>query len=69
MPDWLTSLANGTPEWLQPTEDDMVVRTQGDLKELEEWVPSAGLAMLKVFFPRSLDYANETVRDNVYKRF
>lgn len=41
----------------------------GALIELEKWVPTAGLAMLDVFFPRGIEYSDEVVRDNVHKRF
>ncbi|POS68715.1 hypothetical protein DHEL01_v212891 [Diaporthe helianthi] len=41
----------------------------GALIELEKWVPTAGLAMLEVFFPQGLRYRDEAVRDNVHKRF
>ncbi|KAG8156853.1 hypothetical protein KVR01_013266 [Diaporthe batatas] len=41
----------------------------GALIELEKWVPTAGLAMLEVFFPQGLRYTDEAVRDNVHKRF
>jgi hypothetical protein len=53
--------------------DEPVVRVTGGvhgaLIELEKWVPTAGLAMLDVFFPRGLEYSDEAVRDNVHKRF
>ncbi|KAK2611772.1 hypothetical protein N8I77_005096 [Diaporthe amygdali] len=41
----------------------------GALIELEKWVPTAGLAMLEIFFPRGLAYNDTAVRDNVHKRF
>lgn len=41
----------------------------GALIELEKWVPTAGLAMLGVFFPQGLAYNDQAVRDNIHKRF
>jgi hypothetical protein len=64
------SKAEGVPDWLEPTSNaNEILRVQGALKELEKWVPSAGLALLHVFFPGSLTYADENVRDNVNKKF
>lgn len=56
----------------RPTNDSMVRvvgGVHGALIELEKWVPTAGLAMLDVFFPRGLGYSDDVVRDNVHKRF
>lgn len=56
----------------EPTNQAMVhvgSGVHGALIELEKWVPTAGLAMLEVFFPRGLGYSDEAIRDNVHKRF
>ncbi|KAL9113111.1 MAG: hypothetical protein Q9227_002723 [Pyrenula ochraceoflavens] len=45
------------------------VGVQGALIELEKWVPTAGLAMLQIFFPGTLKYSDESVRDNMPKKF
>jgi hypothetical protein len=37
--------------------------------ELERWVPTAGLAMLQVFFPTGLSYKDESVKYNFHKKF
>lgn len=41
----------------------------GALIEVEKWVPTAGFAMLDMFFPKGLSYNDDAVRDNVHKRF
>ncbi|KAI2613256.1 hypothetical protein GGR54DRAFT_330172 [Hypoxylon sp. NC1633] len=72
MPPWLNSMTerDGTPGWLRPASDqERVSRTQGALKELEKWVPGAGLALLKIYFPGNLDYDDRSIRDNVNKKF
>ncbi|KAI0542602.1 hypothetical protein GGR58DRAFT_255215 [Xylaria digitata] len=71
MPRWLESMQakDGTPEWLLPVPETEVARVQGALTELEKWIPTAGLALLKTFFPGNLDYDDSVVRDNVYKKF
>jgi hypothetical protein len=72
MPPWLESMStvDGVPDWLRPApEAGGIVRTHGALQELERWVPGAGLALLKIFFPGSLTYEDDTVRDNVNKQF
>jgi hypothetical protein len=76
MPAWLESnaRADNIPEWLLPlpaglgglSEADNV---HGALIELEKWVPTAGLAMLQVFFPGGLHYEDHSVRYNVHKVF
>ncbi|KAI1407755.1 hypothetical protein F5Y13DRAFT_205672 [Hypoxylon sp. FL1857] len=45
------------------------VGVHGALIELEKWVPTAGLAMTQVFFPRGLKYNDEAIRDNIHKKF
>ena len=72
MPQWLESMdiGDGLPEWLEPAaQGEAVIRTHGALKELEKWVPGAGLAMLNVFFPTSFGYDDSRVRDNINKKF
>lgn len=73
MPKWLDSMEanDGTPAWLVPlkAEQNQIVRVHGALKELEKWVPGAGLAMIQTFFPTSLRYEDDRVRDNVNKKF
>jgi hypothetical protein len=39
------------------------------LKELEKWVPTAGLAMLQIFFPGTLRYEDSGTRNNINKKF
>jgi hypothetical protein len=39
------------------------------LIELDKWVPTAGLAMVQIFSPAGLKYADESIRDNVHKKF
>jgi hypothetical protein len=54
------------------TEKDNVIyasNVHGALIELEKWVPTAGLAMVQVFFPAGLKYNSESIRDNVHKKF
>lgn len=45
------------------------VGVHGALVELEKWVPTAGLAMVQVFFPSGLSYDDSSIRDNVHKKF
>lgn len=45
------------------------VGVHGALIELEKWVPTAGLAMVQIFFPLGLSYSPESIRDNVHKNF
>jgi hypothetical protein len=73
MPKWLDSMArkDGVPAWLEPlrVEQDGIANTHGALKELEKWVPTAGLAMIQTFFPTNLRYKDSNIRDNVHKKF
>ena len=72
MPAWLTSMKSedGVPEWLEPVQTTKkIIRVHGALKELEKWVPGAGLAMIKVFFPTRLEYDDGNIRDNINKKF
>lgn len=41
----------------------------GALMELEKWVPTAGLAMVQVFFAEGLRYNEEGMRNNAHKAF
>ncbi|KID80802.1 hypothetical protein MAJ_11478, partial [Metarhizium majus ARSEF 297] len=53
-----------------PPEDIIfAAHVHGALIELEKWVPTAGLAMVQVFFPQGLAYNDAAIRDNVHKRF
>lgn len=45
------------------------VGVHGALMELEKWVPTAGLAMVQLFFPSGLSYDDPSIRDNVHKKF
>ncbi|PKS05457.1 hypothetical protein jhhlp_008833 [Lomentospora prolificans] len=45
------------------------VGVHGALIELEKWMPTAGLAMVQIFFPSGLIYNDERIRDNVHKKF
>ncbi|KAK8070417.1 hypothetical protein PG997_010620 [Apiospora hydei] len=72
MPGWLESMAktDGVPDWLEPAQTPAdIIRVHGALKELEKWVPGAGLALIKIFFPAKLDFEEDNVRDNVNKKF
>ena len=82
MPRWLASMSkdDGAPDWLEAikpehahanTEDSTIYASNvhGALMELEKWVPTAGLAMVQVFFPMGLKYREESIRDNVHKKF
>ena len=72
MPAWLMSMKreDGVPDWLEPVQSkDDNIRVHGALKELEKWVPGAGLAMIKVFFPTRLEYDDGNIRDNINKKF
>lgn len=37
--------------------------------ELEKWVPTAGLAMVQIFFPQGLSYNNAAIRTDGQKIF
>ncbi|KAI1159423.1 hypothetical protein F5B18DRAFT_587337 [Nemania serpens] len=41
----------------------------GALMGLEKWVPTAGLAMVQIFFPAGLNYNDASIRDNRHKKF
>ncbi|GAW14634.1 hypothetical protein ANO14919_040370 [Xylariales sp. No.14919] len=41
----------------------------GALIGLEKWVPTAGLAMVQIFFPTGLKYNDESVQGNKHKKF
>ncbi|KAI0137494.1 hypothetical protein BJ170DRAFT_606089 [Xylariales sp. AK1849] len=45
------------------------VGVHGALMELEKWVPTAGLAMVQVFFSAGLNYNDDCIRDNIHKKF
>ena len=77
MPQWLASMSkeDDAPVWLQPIKPRSGAQiiysagVHGALIELEKWVPTAGLAMVQVFFPRGLVYNDSAIRDNAHKRF
>jgi hypothetical protein len=73
IPLWLDSMEakDGVPAWLEPLKPDQnkVANIHGALKELEKWVPGAGLALIQIFFPTSLRYEDDHIRDNVHKKF
>ncbi|KAH7014237.1 uncharacterized protein B0I36DRAFT_255149 [Microdochium trichocladiopsis] len=84
MPAWLQTMSSedGVPSWLeakQPSSQGKTIEEGGDvvyatgvhgaLMELEKWVPTAGLAMVQVFFPGGLEYNDASIRDNVHKKF
>ncbi|KAI1322405.1 hypothetical protein F5Y16DRAFT_404507 [Xylariaceae sp. FL0255] len=51
---------------------NVIVRTEGvhgALMELEKWVPTAGLAMVRIFFPGGLAYNDSSIRGNKHKKF
>jgi hypothetical protein len=52
-------------------KDDVIYASNvhGALMELEKWVPTAGLAMVQIFFPAGLKYEDGSIRDNVHKKF
>lgn len=66
---------DGVPEWLEPIKPDQkdgmiyAVGVHGALIELEKWVPTAGLAMVPIFFSGGLKYRDEQIRDSVHKKF
>lgn len=63
--------------WYSSTDDPdkqnkpiiYAIGVQGALMELEKWVPTAGLALVQIFFPVALQYNDESIRDNVAKKF
>jgi hypothetical protein len=81
VPDWLEPLRAevSTSDSSQSKERDTkepdsggiiyAAGVHGALMELEKWVPTAGLAMVQIFFPAGLKYSDESVRDNVHKKF
>lgn len=65
---------SGVWRWLQldePKPCDVVyaIGVHGALRELEKWVPTAGLAMVQIFFPGGLVFNEASIRDNIDKRF
>ena len=61
---------DGVSFWLEPLKSDWkkIANVHGSLKELEKWVPTAGLAMIQLFFPISLRYDDNKIKDNLHKR-
>jgi hypothetical protein len=75
-PEWLDSMDgnHGMPVWLTPLSNrpagkEQIENVHGALMELERWVPTAGLAMLQTFFPTALSYKDESIRNNIHKKF
>ncbi|KAH6980668.1 hypothetical protein BKA56DRAFT_486084, partial [Ilyonectria sp. MPI-CAGE-AT-0026] len=74
-PKWTDSMSkeDGAPDWLDaiPKKNGIIhaVGVHGALMELEKWVPTAGLAMVQMFFPIGLRYMDESIRDNIHKKF
>jgi len=85
MPQWLDSMSkdDGIPDWLEPIkpkptatgvarrQSEVIYATgvHGALMELEKWIPTAGLAIVQVLFPSGLEYNDQSIRDNVHKKF
>lgn len=57
--------------WLKPQDpsNGTVAGLQGALQELERHVPTAGLAMLRMFFAGEIHYHVESVHGNIHKKF
>lgn len=71
-PNWKETVTSEiSPQWLQPLQalSHNTANVQGALIELEKWVPTAGLAMVQVYFPTSLQYDAKITRDNIHKKF
>lgn len=62
---------DGVPAWLEPlrVKQNEIANIHGALKELERWLPTAGLAMIQIFFPTSLRYEDDHIKHNVHKKF
>jgi hypothetical protein len=63
-PQWLDTLESndGVPHWLQAVKDALeIAKIHGALIELEKWVPTAGLAMVQIYFPSSIRYHDESI--------
>ncbi|OBT52509.1 hypothetical protein VE04_08527 [Pseudogymnoascus sp. 24MN13] len=75
IPKWLDSMekGDGLPAWLVPLEGPekelQIANTVGALRELEKWVPTAGLAMLQIYFPDDLRFEDSRMRYNIDKQF
>ncbi|KAE8151309.1 hypothetical protein BDV25DRAFT_152779 [Aspergillus avenaceus] len=76
IPEWLDQMdgSHKMPAWLVPLSNrpggkDEIENVQGALMELERWVPTAGLAMLQIFFPSGLCYKDESIKYNMQKKF
>ncbi|KAI1090544.1 hypothetical protein F5B19DRAFT_504004 [Rostrohypoxylon terebratum] len=59
---------------VERTEEGPSERVVGDgvhgaLMELEKWVPTAGLAMVQIFFPGGLRYNEAAIRESGHKKF
>lgn len=76
IPEWLDSMDgnHGMPSRLIPVSKrtggrEQIENVHGALMELERWVPTAGLAILQMFFPTGLSYKDESVKYNFHKKF
>lgn len=63
IPDWLG------PDRTKSTEYCVDDGVHGALMELEKWVPTAGLAMVQMFFPSGLKYNDAAIREKDHKKF
>lgn len=50
-------------------DDKNIALVQGALKQLEKWVPTAGLALLRRLLPLKMDYDGTVIRENPDKKF
>lgn len=71
---WDSTIAarqTGRQDTIDTKKGDIVYATgvHGALIELEKWVPTAGLALVQIFFPSGLEYKDASIRDNVHKKF
>lgn len=61
------------PAWLVPFQGKekelQTANTVGALRELEKWVPRAGLAMQQIYFPGDLRFEESRMRYNIDKQF
>lgn len=58
-----------SPDWLNAQYNLDIKNVMGALIELEKTVPTAGLALLKVFYPGGLKYRKERIRYKVERKF
>lgn len=65
------SMTSASAKHILDTNNSIIyaMGVHGALIELEKWVPTAGLAMMQIFFPSGLEYRDGNIRDNVHKKF